>query len=67
VLYRPSTTLSRGFKAKAQYHRFLEHKVITLQVPFREDRHNLARAIVAVSSGERTWCGDIGAKTFFTH
>ena len=42
--------LAKGFRAKAQYHRFLEHKVISLHVPQREEQpRKLARHIVATA------------------
>jgi hypothetical protein len=41
---------ARGFTAKAQYRRFLEHKTVYLHVPQREDsRRKLARSIVAAA------------------
>jgi hypothetical protein len=39
---------SKGFMARAQYRRFLEHKVITLDVPHKESWRMVARNAVAV-------------------
>ena len=38
---------SRGFMANRNYHRFLDHKVITLHVPQTSDLRKMARYIVA--------------------
>jgi hypothetical protein len=43
-----STSISKGFVARGSYHKFLEHKVITLNVPDTRDMRKLARSIVAV-------------------
>lgn len=40
---------AKGFTAKAQYHRFLEHKIISLHVPQEIDHRELARSIVAIA------------------
>jgi hypothetical protein len=40
---------ARGFMARAQYRRFLDHKILTLQVPQKVDYKKLARSVVAHS------------------
>lgn len=49
VVGKPAVSLSRGFMARAQYRRFLSHKVLSLNVPQKIDRRRLARDIVAMS------------------
>lgn len=49
VMYQSPTRTAKGFMAKAQYRRYLEHKVITLTVPQRYDSRKLARHVVAIA------------------
>jgi hypothetical protein len=44
-----SVIQSKGFVARGQYHRFLDHKIITLRVPDKADLKKLARDVVAIS------------------
>jgi hypothetical protein len=48
VLRREART-SRGFTARAQYRRYLEHKILTLRVPQPVDMRLLARSIMATA------------------
>ena len=48
VTFAQPTRLTHGFKARAQYRRFLDHKVITLTVP-TADYRKVARAVVAAA------------------
>jgi hypothetical protein len=45
ILFVPQTKLAHGFRAKARYHRFLEHKTITLSVPQLEARKLVRKAV----------------------
>jgi hypothetical protein len=47
VIGRSFTRQSRGFMAKARYHQFLEHKVITLKVPQAATPKTLAKSLIA--------------------
>jgi hypothetical protein len=44
-----SVIQSKGFIARGSYHRFLDHKVITLRVPDKVDLKKMARDVVAIS------------------
>jgi len=44
-----SVVSARGFVARGSYHRFLDHKIITLRVPDSADLKKIARNIIAIS------------------